>query len=135
MRSPHTTGDDDPRPGISTFHLMFCVSLHTVGGSACRDTPVAWGPRHWGQNFSASVLADQPATTDMANSMKTGVPRAGGTLRIRTFYVCGFERSKAPKGWNPGCRERGGGRRRVQLSRGAGQGTRSHGRSEAGERG
>jgi hypothetical protein len=29
--------------------------------------------------------------------MKTGVPRAGGTLRIRTFYVCGFEGPKHQK--------------------------------------
>src|SRR5262245_2477332 len=46
IRSPHTTGDADPRPGISTFHRMFFVSLHSVGGLAVFETPVAYGPRH-----------------------------------------------------------------------------------------
>mgnify|MGYP003693543021 CR=1 FL=1 len=34
MRSPHTTGVPEPRPGISTFQRTFLVSLHSVGGSA-----------------------------------------------------------------------------------------------------
>ena len=33
-RSPQTTGDDDPRPGISTFQRTFFVSLHSSGGVA-----------------------------------------------------------------------------------------------------
>jgi hypothetical protein len=40
-RSPQTIGDEDPRPGISTFHRTFFVSLHSDGGSAVVDTPVA----------------------------------------------------------------------------------------------
>src|SRR5687768_2796964 len=32
-RSPQTIGEAEPRPGISTFHLMFLVSLHSIGGS------------------------------------------------------------------------------------------------------
>src|SRR5687767_1035962 len=40
-RSPHTTGEDDPRPGISIFHRMFFVSLHSRGGSAVLETPFA----------------------------------------------------------------------------------------------
>ena len=48
-RSPQTTGDADPRPGISTFQRMFFVSLHSRGGLAVGDTPVANGPRHCAQ--------------------------------------------------------------------------------------
>src|SRR5262245_1026338 len=44
--SPHTTGEADPRPGISVFQRTFFVSLHSIGGSAVRETPVAYGPRH-----------------------------------------------------------------------------------------
>src|SRR5882672_3588830 len=55
MRSPHTTGDDDPRPGISTFQRMFFVSLHSRGGSAYFETPFAYGPRHCGQKRSAAA--------------------------------------------------------------------------------
>jgi len=32
---------------------MFFVSLHSTGGVAVFETPVAYGPRHWGQNRSA----------------------------------------------------------------------------------
>jgi hypothetical protein len=49
IRSPQITGDDEPRPGISTFQRMFFVSLHSVGGVADLETPVAKGPRHCGQ--------------------------------------------------------------------------------------
>ena len=51
-RSPHTTGEPDPRPGISIFQRTFFVSLHSAGGSARLDTPVAYGPRHCGQYAS-----------------------------------------------------------------------------------
>src|SRR4029079_11253347 len=61
-RSPQTIGDADPRPGISVFHRTFFVSLHSTGGSAVFDTPVAWGPRHWGQYFSAAVSGAACAT-------------------------------------------------------------------------
>src|SRR4030095_14915258 len=53
--SPQMTGVPDPRPGISTFQRTFFVSLHSRGGSAVLETPVAYGPRHCGQNFSAVV--------------------------------------------------------------------------------
>src|SRR5688572_19129586 len=60
MRSFQTTGDDDPRPGISTFHLMFLVSLHSIGGFAVRDTPVMSGPRHCAQCFGSATDALRP---------------------------------------------------------------------------
>src|SRR6185295_9158751 len=54
IRSSQITGDDEPRPGISTFQRMFFVSLHSAGGVADRETPVANGPRHCGQKRSAA---------------------------------------------------------------------------------
>ena len=65
--SPQMTGVPDPRPGISTFQRTFFVSLHSSGGSAVFDTPVAYGPRHCGQNFSG-VLCASAGTTDMETS-------------------------------------------------------------------
>jgi hypothetical protein len=55
MRSPQTTGDADPRPGSSTFQRTFFASLHSSGGFAYFETPVAYGPRHCGQKRSAAV--------------------------------------------------------------------------------
>src|SRR4029079_14684464 len=49
MRSPQTIGDALPRPGMATFHLTFFVVDHSVGGFPLGATPVASGPRHWGQ--------------------------------------------------------------------------------------
>jgi len=63
--SPQTIGDADPRPGISTFQRMFCVSLHSVGGLPCRATPFASGPRHCPQKRSAS---ESCATAGMAQA-------------------------------------------------------------------
>src|SRR5580765_5649823 len=64
------TGEEEPRPGISTFQRMFFVSLHSVGGLACFETPVAYGPRHCGQKRSAVAAAllwrDRSAVAPMA---------------------------------------------------------------------
>jgi hypothetical protein len=54
-RSAQTTGDADPRQGISTFQRTFFVSLHSSEGVAVGETPVASGPRHCGQKRSASA--------------------------------------------------------------------------------
>ena len=65
----HTTGEPDPRPGTSTFQRTFRVSLHSVGGFAVLDAPVACGPRHWGQKRSAS--APGCAATDATSAATT----------------------------------------------------------------
>ena len=74
-RSPHTTGDDEPRPGISVFHRMFFVSLHSTGGSAVLETPFAYGPRHWGQNRSATGSAAS-STNDSSAALVTAASPA-----------------------------------------------------------
>jgi hypothetical protein len=78
MRSFQTTGDDDPRPGISTFHLMFLVSLHSIGGFAVRDTPVMSGPRHCAQFFGSPTEA-------WRETVQTR--RATKARRIRMFQI------------------------------------------------
>src|SRR5688572_19715583 len=75
--SPHTTGEDEPRPGISTFQLTFFVSLHSVGGSACGATPVARGPRHCGQLRSAASSAELRAVAS-PNDRKGAVEGMAG---------------------------------------------------------
>ena len=127
MRSPQTTGDDEPRPGISTFHLMFFVSLHSVGGSACRETPVAYGPRHCGQNFSASVSADHPA--DRRSRQKDESQRAESDIELDAFAHCRLSAGRLQRrscrfnaAWNPRCKGRSGRQPIVsQLSRRASQ--------------
>src|SRR5213593_4362174 len=77
------TGDEEPRPGISTFQRMFFVSLHSVGGLASFDTPVAYGPRHCGQKRSASARAAlwRPAA---AGSTDSSDASASAMTRMRT---------------------------------------------------
>src|SRR5947207_13209659 len=74
-RSPQTMGVESPAPGILTFHFMWSVSLQVKGGSASGASPVASGPRHWGQNSLASdaELADAPSWSD--SSKRTQLER------------------------------------------------------------
>ena len=44
---PQMMGVDVPAPGRRVFHLMFCLSFHTVGGLARGAKPLASGPRQW----------------------------------------------------------------------------------------
>src|SRR6185436_16169913 len=50
IRSPWTTGDDHPFPGIATFQRTFFVSLHVSGSPCSSDTPCPVGPRNCGQS-------------------------------------------------------------------------------------
>jgi hypothetical protein len=43
---------------MDTFQRTFSVSLQVTGGSARGPTPVASGPRHWGQLFRAFDSVD-----------------------------------------------------------------------------
>ena len=47
--SSQMIGVDVPLPGIWVFHRTFRVSLHSVGGVAEGETPLACGPRQAGQ--------------------------------------------------------------------------------------
>src|SRR5262245_16909855 len=53
--SPQTMGVDDPRPGMGVFQRMFFDSLHSSGGVAAFERPLAYGPRHCGQKRSNVV--------------------------------------------------------------------------------
>src|SRR5215467_5030105 len=44
-----TTGDECPRPTIGVFHLIFFVSLHSVGRLVSAEMPLPSGPRHCDQ--------------------------------------------------------------------------------------
>jgi hypothetical protein len=65
-------GDEMPRPGTGTFHLMFFCSLHSVGGLAFVAHPVPEGPRQDGQPGVVWVclsLADDRSTWGRAVRM------------------------------------------------------------------
>jgi hypothetical protein len=69
------TGDDDPRPGIATFHLTFLVRLHSVGGDPSAAAPFPVGPRQCVQ--LAAELIDANAvnvSTNVATLLSTAVP-------------------------------------------------------------
>ena len=50
---PHTTGEDQPFPGISVFHRTFEFSLHSTATSAVSARPLP-SPRNDGQGVSAN---------------------------------------------------------------------------------
>ena len=55
--SPHTIGEAQPRPGISTFQATFSVADHFAERNSPDPIPRAPGPRNWGQ-LDASVAKD-----------------------------------------------------------------------------
>src|SRR5215813_10643842 len=50
IRSPWTTGDDQPRPGIGTFQRILEVSLQLSGRPCSSEVPCPVGPRNCGQS-------------------------------------------------------------------------------------
>jgi hypothetical protein len=55
---------------------MFFVSLHSSGGLALLETPLAYGPRHWGQNRSATGSAASNTEDSSAAPMTAVSPAA-----------------------------------------------------------
>jgi hypothetical protein len=86
MRSPQTTGVDEPLPGISTFQRTFFVSLHSIGGVACGATPVMSGPRHWGQKRSASAPLAPSGTLSDKDGRMTSAASASRFRTIGSFF-------------------------------------------------
>src|SRR5690242_3869360 len=83
-RLSQTTGVAEPLPGIRTFHFTFFVSVHSTGGFARGATPLASGPRHWGQYCSAEDEAACEAAA--ASAMMTTT-----AARARTRTEQGWE--------------------------------------------
>src|ERR1700733_3595872 len=87
--SPHTMGDDQPRPAILVTHATFSVLLQTSGRSRSSLIPRAPGPRNCGQ-LSAAIKDE------------TKSPHAPvATPRIR---IVAIQRLRMP--WLPMCVER-----------------------------
>src|SRR5436305_4869303 len=63
MRSPQTTGQEWPRPGIGVFQrtLVPAFTSQVTGGFCPSATPVAFGPRNDGQ-FSGAATVPEPSS-------------------------------------------------------------------------
>src|SRR6476469_283029 len=55
--SPHTIGDDQPRPGTSAFHDTLIVADHFVGSVSIAETPRPECPRNCGHVVSTGAGA------------------------------------------------------------------------------
>src|SRR5512139_637963 len=87
-RSPQTTGEPEPRPGTSTFHRTFFVSLHSIGGSALGPTPVLSGPRHC-PHADAADDADCADIAENADAAATNASDAAAVRRVMSgSYGC-----------------------------------------------
>ena len=75
MRSPHTTGEEEPG-GTATFHNSFLPGPNTVGGCAVSETPEQFGPRNCDQDESAAKVIVQAASRRAAERMKAFMARA-----------------------------------------------------------
>src|SRR5918996_6315908 len=80
--SPHTIGEDQPRPGICVFHLTFSLVDHRNGSPSIADTPRPAGPRNCGQVISTGVdrAIAAPTTTASIHVKETA-------MRMRAVYT------------------------------------------------
>src|SRR4051812_6385486 len=82
MRPPTMTGDDQPLPGISCFHVTFFVVSHSTGNLPDGTTPCPVGPRNSGQSSPRAAAQRRAATTTARAGRRRGmrgplVPRVG----------------------------------------------------------
>src|SRR5262245_20490797 len=82
IRLPQTIGDECPRPGIASFHLMFVAVFHDVGRFFSSDTPWPEGPLHCGQ--------PGPAAPALLVSKSASIERQPTAMSVLTkiFIVC-----------------------------------------------
>ena len=108
-RSPQMTGVPAPRPGITFFHRMFLVSLHSTGGFASLETPVPSGPRHWGQYRSPSAAdsARVEVMTRAARQVADVQNLNTDILRVFLRHACvlRFGRGRRGAAADPPCRK------------------------------
>src|SRR3954470_20457395 len=71
--SPHTIGDDQPRPGTSAFHTTFVVVDHVVGSVSMAETARPACPRNCGHVVSVGAgPAESIAASPVAARSKDG---------------------------------------------------------------
>src|SRR5260221_5612198 len=80
--SPHTIGEDQPRPGTSTFHATLIVVDHVVGSVAMADTARPDGPRNCGHVVSGGegTAATTPVTKRITGTARV-TPESYMTVR------------------------------------------------------
>src|SRR2546427_2739215 len=70
-------GDDQPRPGISTFHATFSVADQCSGRLVLSATPRALGPRNCGQLASGAEAWTCPSATMFERRASSAPPETG----------------------------------------------------------
>jgi hypothetical protein len=63
---PEMIGEDQPSPGIFTFHSTFLSVPHSLG-TAELATPALSGPRNWGQSPANANLGASPSAKATPN--------------------------------------------------------------------
>ena len=75
-------GEEWPFPGSEIFQRIFFVSLHSMGGCASGEAPVASGPRHCIQADDPSGLQVGPPFSARAVKIETKQ-----RIRVRVFII------------------------------------------------
>src|SRR3954469_13358665 len=76
--SPHTIGDDQPRPATSALHATFIVVDHVAGSVSIEETPRPPCPRNCGHVVSAGagVAGARSATKEVRKIARVRRTRA-----------------------------------------------------------
>src|SRR5438105_3254844 len=60
MRSPKMTGEEWP-DGSRVFQITFFSGPNSTGSLVASETPLAFGPRNWGQSAATQIAAQNSA--------------------------------------------------------------------------
>src|SRR6185503_6936160 len=86
IRLPQTIGEECPRPGIATFHLILLTVFQLVGRFFSSETPCPDGPLHCGQ-----LGPEAPA---LFVTISASIERQPTAIKVRTkiFIFVSFNR-------------------------------------------
>lgn len=88
MRSPKTTGLEEPAPGSSLFHLMFSSRLHVSGRPCAPLTPIPLGPRKPGQSVVLLSTNFETATVRVpASGSDADCPEQDGLVKASSGRI------------------------------------------------
>src|SRR5262245_50944271 len=89
--SPHTIGDDQPRPGTAAFHATFFVADHVTGRPSLAATPRPIAPRNCGHTASAGTDGSGAPLAAIKNTIAVTSMRISVQSTRGVLFDCGIQ--------------------------------------------
>src|SRR5262245_50673605 len=91
IRSPQTTGEECPLPGMGAFHRILSFSLHRTGTFVSVLVPSPFGPRHCGHS---PARLNGPTLNNVTQTTKHFTPISPPGLSGLSFLMFHFNHRK-----------------------------------------